>query len=296
MRWALAFLMVMPALAAAGTLDDIRARGELRACIAMIDPALVRREPEGCEAECGYAGIVIDQVRAFAATLPDVTLDFVEVTWSSQFADAAGQVDTSSDETPALLANGTCDLYVSNLARLPWREKMMTIVPLFESRMIVLVRADEVSRFSDFDRLAGHSAAVQSESSFHTWLLAANETVFRDNPIRIILSDLDEPLDLVRQGVAEFTLTDADIAVSVMNESAPTLAPALAAGGVQQLGWGMERRASELQAEVAGFFAAQRADPDSALNEAWRASIGVSVAEFEALVRALPDAGQDAHE
>lgn len=286
--WGLA-LAVSAGAATAETLPEILARGSLRACVATIHPALVRRVPDGCTENCAFAGLVVDQVRAFVETLDDVAIDLREVGWTEQFADAGGTVTVDGTYTPELLADGSCDLYVSNLARLPWREKMMTIVPLFESRMIVLVQSERAGEFPTLEALAGRVVSVQPDSSFHTWVLARNEDIFRDNPLRILEVNPDAPMDDVAAGRADFTLTDADIAVFAMNERPADIVPVFSIGDVQALGWGMARDNGGLAQAVATFFAAQRADTRSALNQAWVAQLGLTIAEFEALARALPN-------
>ncbi len=280
--------LVLTTPAEARTLAEIEARGELRVCFSAIEPALVRVEPEGCTVNCQYAGLLVDQVALFADTLNGISVVPKSVSWSDQFSDETGQVQREESYLPELLASGACDLLVSNLARLPWRLRKMDIVPLFESRMIAIVRADRQSEFTTLDSFAGKSAVVSLESSFHTWLLERNMEEFTGNPVQVVPLDGRVALDLVFQDKVDFTLTDADIAVLSIPAYGADLVPAFAVGPVQELGWGVDPADKELRAAIEMFFADQKPDPRSALNRAWQQHLGVTIPEFEALVNALP--------
>lgn len=272
--------------AAAASLEQILERGSINICVALIDPLLTRVEPEGCTAECRHAGVIVEEARAFAAAL-GVEPRFRTVAWSEQFADASGEVRREASYTPALLADGTCDLFVSNLARLPWRLTKLEIVPRFDSRMIALIRADDADRIRHIDDLEGLTIGVAEQSSFHSWVLEQNSSIFAARPIRIVPANGQEPLAALLRGEVDFVLTDADIAVSSLRSWAPELQVAFAIGPVHQIGWGLAHGSPALKDRIAAFFAAEKAQPSSTTNRAWMEAFGVSLAEFDALVRAL---------
>lgn len=282
--------LLMAGMAQSETLAEIEARGELRVCFSSIDPALVRIEPEGCTGTCRYSGLLVDQVEIFANTLNGVSMLPKLVEWSAQFSNEAGQVVQAGTYLPQLLASGECDLFVSNLARLPWRLRKMDIVPLFESRMIAIVRADRQNEFETLESFAGKSVAVTLDSSFHTWLLERNAGEFVTNPVRIVPLNGRDSFKVIYDGEVDFTLTDADIAVFSIQAFGSELVPAFAVGPVQELGWGIDPADQELRAAVAAFFTEQKTDPRSALNQAWQRHLGVTITEFEALVSTLPGA------
>lgn len=275
-------------VAAATTLQSITNRGVLRACLAPIDPALVRITPEQCQSDCEFSGLVVDQVRAFANTLPGVELQLIEVGWAEQFENNEGIVEKATSYTPRLLQNGTCDIYVSNLSQLPWRGTKVSIVPLFQNRMIVMIKPQNVAEFPDLRALAGKTASIEEQSSFHTWLIERNAADFNDSPITVQLAGSNAPFDQVVSGDIDFTITDADIAVFAMKSRPALLTPAFAVGPIQQLGWGVEIGATQLQESIANFFHHQRADVNSPLNKAWIAHLGITINEFESLVQSLP--------
>ncbi len=276
--------------AQAASLDEIRARGTLRACFALLNPALVQVIPEGCSKDCTYEGFLVDQVSILAATLGEVTVEHRVVGWSEQFEDSNGRVRRADPYVPRLLAEDACDIYATNLARLPWRLSKMNIVPLFENRMIAIVRSERLSEFGGLAALAGKSIAVTPNSSFHTWMLNKNTQEFRDNPVKILPASPVEPLEMVRRGVADFTLTDADIAVFAAKTFHPELSPAFAIGPLQELGWGLHPGNASLHGALIDFVRAQKEEPHSLLNRAWQHHLGVTLNEFEVLVNTLPGA------
>lgn len=272
--------------AAAAPLEQILERGSIRICIALIDPLLTRVEPAGCTADCRHAGVIVEEARAFATAL-GVEPRFRTVGWSEQFADASGEVRREAGYTPALLADGTCDLFVSNLARLPWRLTKLEIVPRFDSRMIALIRTDDAERIRRIDDLEGLTIGVAEQSSFHSWVLEQNSSIFAERPIHIVPATGQEPLRALRRGEVDFILTDADIAISSLRASASEVQVAFAIGPVQQIGWGLAHGSPALEERIAAFFAAEKAELSSPTNRAWVDAFGVSLAEFDAMVRAL---------
>ncbi|WP_420861326.1 hypothetical protein [Algirhabdus cladophorae] len=280
--------------AQASSLQELQARGTLRACFAEIDPVLINVQPAGCIQDCQVSGLLVDQVQIFADQLGGLSVDPKIVEWSAQFADAEGNVTLDQSYLPELLADGTCDLYASNLARLPWRMSKLQIIPLYESRMIAIVRADRVSEFETLQDFAGMRVASVENSSFHSWLLARNQDVFAQNPVDIIFDQESDSFEDVLKGAADFTLTDADIAVLTMRAYGDSLVPAFAVGPLQMLGWGVDPNSTELIEQIERFFTRQRLTPRSALNQAWETHLGVNIAEFERLIESLP--GSDAPE
>lgn len=272
----------------AATLDQIRERGSLNACVAMIDEKLVDKSPKNCTEDCGFSGLIIEQVNAFAESLGGLSVSLIEVGWSEQFENESGEVVQSAAYRPRLLADGSCDLFVSNLTVLPWRLRKMNIVPLFQSRMIVMVNAARVGEFADLRALSGQTAAVLQDSSFQSWIDARNQDTFQDNPIAVSPIVLGETFDHVADGTADFAISDADIAVLAMKTRPSDIAPVFAVGDTQDIGWGVSHNAPALAQQVAQFFDASRSDPASQVNLIWQRWFGVTIPEFEALVSALP--------
>lgn len=276
--------------AVAGPLAQVMERGSLRACVSLIDPRLISKSPKDCAEGCDYTGLIIEQVDAFAQSLGDVSVDLRDIGWSQQFANANGVVDLAGTYSPQSLSDGSCDLYVSNLTVLEWRTRKMDIVPLFQSRMIVMVKAERVLEFEGLASLAGRTAAILPDSSFQKWIVDRNIDTFADNPVRMTVVPLGQTFDRVADGSVDFAFADADIAVLAMANRPGDIAPAFAVGPEQSLGWGVSRDAPALRARVEQFFAASRANPNSSVNLAWHKWLGVTLPEFEALVRALPAA------
>ncbi len=272
----------------ATSLAQIRERGSLNACVAMIDERLVDKSPENCTQDCVFSGLIIEQVNAFAESLGGLSMSLKEVGWSEQFENETGEVVQSAVYDPRLLADGSCDLFVSNLTVLPWRLRKMNIVPLFRSRMIVMVNAARVGEFADLKTLSGRTAAVLQDSSFQEWIDARNLDTFQDNPIAIAPILLGETFDHVADGKADFAISDADIAGLAMKTRPSDVAPVFAVGDTQDIGWGVSHNAPALAQRVAQSCDASRSDPTSQVNLIWQRWLGVTIPQFEALVSALP--------
>ncbi|MGR3500919.1 hypothetical protein [Pseudaestuariivita sp.] len=283
--WSLASL-VLASTAFSGTLQEIQARGTLRACFAPIHPSFASVAPAGCTEDCRFSGLHVEQARAFAKAL-GVTLDPSMHPWQSQFEDAGGAVRMGDTYVPRLLADGTCDVLPSNLARLPWRLKMMEIVPLFSSHMIAVIHEDDRDRFSRVAHFAGKRTAVVPGSSFESWLMARNLDVFAQDPVELVPLGGRGALEMVADRSVDFSITDADIAVLTARVEESSLLPAFTVGPVQELGWGVSKDSVELQQALARFFAAQRDQGRSTINRAWIEYLGVSINGFEALVGSL---------
>jgi len=97
--------LLAPGPCAARSLEQIRATGELRICVAGSSAAFYRRNAEIFARELGLR----PQVTALAA-------------WDDQFRDARGEVDREARYVPEAMASGRCDLYPNDLHIVPWRE------------------------------------------------------------------------------------------------------------------------------------------------------------------------------
>ena len=182
---------------------EIQQTGELRVCLAPVHPAIVNVEPADCRSDCRFSGAAYDTALAFVATLKgDIKPTFRRVDWDEQFFDENQLTVQEASYTPALLASGDCDLYPSHLTVTDWRLKKLVIVPLFQSRMMVIVNKARREQFQTPADLAGKTTAVTKDTSFHSWLQAQNQGPFADNPVQITLVGMGESLSAVDAGRA----------------------------------------------------------------------------------------------
>lgn len=283
----LGMLIAGAADAVARSLEEIVRSGELRVCIAPIHPSIAIVEPPDCRANCAIRGPTYDSVLAFTATLGDgVSAHFQRVDWDEQFHNASGKTVRDASYTPALMADGTCDLYPSKLTRNAWRLKKLDFVTLFKNRMMVIVKKAEARQYVDLDDLAGKVAAAEKDTSFHTWLQEQNANQFARSPVEIELMPMMQGIDAVDRGQVDFMMMDSDAAIWSTRNQFSNSTVAFPVGPVDEIGWAFRKSDKGLQAAVRGFFAAQKADSNSALNRIWRDALGISLERFEAIVKA----------
>jgi len=271
----------------ARSLEDIRASEELRICVAPIHPSAVSIEPQGCSNDCIFSGPAVEAATAFAKTFGKVTPVLKQVTWDEQFQDASGVTAVDATYTPALFADGTCDLMPSHLTITDWRLTKMNIVPLFENRMIVMLNSDNADKIKDLSDLAGKTTAAGMSTSFHVWLERQNNETFADNPIQILDGDLLDAFAELDSGQIDFVLADVNAALWLIRNRMPNAEVGFAIGEGQQIGWGVRLEDHELAASLEAFFRDQKSSQTSELNRIWEAHFGVTLSRFETLVRSL---------
>lgn len=288
---ALAFLAIgaIPDATEARPLEKVMRTAELRVCIAPIHPTIAVAEPPGCNTSCEFHGPARDTVLAFAATLGDeITVRFRRIDWDQQFQDESGQTVRPAEYMPALLANETCDLYPSNLTRNVWREKKLDFVTLFTNRMMVVVNKAEAAQYEQLGSLAGRVAAIEKDTSFHTWLQQQNAGPFADSPVDIKLQPMMSGIEAVNSARVDFTMMDSDAAIWSTRNQFSNAVVAFPVGKADEIGWAFRKSDKGLQAAVRGFFAAQKGDPNSEINRIWKRALGISLTRFESIVQATP--------
>ncbi|MGD9504786.1 MAG: transporter substrate-binding domain-containing protein [Syntrophobacteraceae bacterium] len=286
----LAFVFASFMAAEGRSLQEIQKTQELRVCISPIHPSVCSVEPEDCRDECRISGPAYEAAKAFAAFLGDgISPRFLRVGWDEQFFDKNGAVDRDGSYTPELLASGRCDFYPSNLAKSEWRSKKIDFVTLFPNRRMLVVNRSARDKFKSIADLAGKTAAVERDTSYHTWLQEKNQSVFRSNPVHIELMPTDECLRAVDGGKADFTMVDSDAAIWAVKNELHNSDMAFPVGPTDEIGWGFRKEDKDLQEVVRTFFEHQRSEPDSALNAIWRKYYGMNLTQFIDLVSSLPE-------
>lgn len=270
------------------SLDEIRSSGELRVCLTPIHPSISVAEPSGCGDNCQFSGPAVDLVRAFAETqINGVQLVFRKIGWDEQFHNVSGVTVREDSYTPALLADGDCDLFPNHMTVTDWRLRKLDIVPLVQNRMMVMVNINQVDAFKDAGDLAGKSTSVEENTSFHGWLQAQNMQAYADNPVKIGLAPASETYPALDAGDIDFAIADANSALWMIRHQLQNTAVTFPVGDIQQIGWAVRKDDLELKATIEAFFQEQKAAQATILNQIWERHFGVTLYRFETLVKAL---------
>jgi membrane-bound lytic murein transglycosylase MltF len=271
----------------ARSLTEIQQSKEFRVCIVPVHPAYAEVTPPECWEQCTFTGPVYEEVVAFAATLgAEVQLKVRRVVFDAMFHNQEGVTVREASYTPALLASGTCDVYPTHLTKTAWRLTKLDIVTLFPSRMMVIVNTAAKGQFHTAADLAGKVAAVEKDTSQHSWLQDQNTSTYAANPVRIILMPFNDGVRAVDAGEVDFTLLDTDAAIWSTRHQFKQAMVVFPVGPTEEIGWGFRKDDKDLQAAVQAFFETQKAMATSPLNQIWERAFGLTLTKFERLVRA----------
>ena len=272
----------------ARSLQAIKQSGEIRVCIATFHVSIASVEPEGCRENCTFQGIAYEEAQAFVDYLgAGIRPKYLFVGWDEQFHNQEGRTVREGVYTPALLSSGQCDVYPSHLTKNAWRAKKLDFVSLFPNRMMVVVPKAKKAQFTGPADLAGKVAAVEKDTSFHTWLQEQNQGPFAPNPVRISLMPPEQILVALSKEDVDFTLFDADNAIWSTRHRLPNATVAFSVGELEQIGWAFRKQDQALQRAVQTFFDQQRAQKDSALNRIWQRYYGMNLPRFIQLISTL---------
>jgi ABC-type amino acid transport substrate-binding protein len=174
------------------------------------------------------------------------------------------------------------------MARNDWRLNKIDIVTLFPNRKMVIVKRSESDRFKAVTDLAGKTATVEKNTSYHTWLLEQNQLIFSAHPITIRLLPVDEGFRAVASSEADFTIIDADAAIWAIRDQYAEMDMAFAVGPTDEIGWAFRKEDKDLQEAARLFFEQQRVDSNSELNRIWQKYYGMALTGFIDLVSSIP--------
>lgn len=270
------------------SLAEIEQSKELRICIAPVHPATATAEPAACRDKCTFSGPVYEETLAFSRYLgKNIRPRYQRVDWDEQFFNKEGKTVREGSYTPELLSTAKCDLYPSNMTKNEWRLKKLDFVTLFPSRMMVIVSQTTKAKLKTAADLAGKAAAVEKDTSFHTWLQAQNQTTYATDPVKLELLGTQESLLAVENGKADFTITDSDIAIWAVRHELKSATTAFPVGPIDEIGWAFRKDDKDLQAAAQQFVNEQRRNPDSEVNGIWKKHFGRSLTEFIALMASV---------
>jgi membrane-bound lytic murein transglycosylase F len=270
---------VMPAQAR--SLADIMQSKELRICISPVHPAFASVEPAACRDNCKFTGAVYEQAMLFAKTLgTGVQPKLLRVDWDEQFFNKDGKTVKEASYTPELMASGRCDVYPTNLTKNEWRLKKLDFAVYFPNRMMVIASKAMKGKVKTAADLAGKTAAVEVNTSYHTWLLEQNQTTYSANPVKLALMNTQESFLAVESGKVDFTIGDADIALWSVRHQLKNASTAFPVGPSDEIGWAFRKDDKDLQLSVQKFFTSQLKNDESPANQIWKKNYGISLNTF----------------
>jgi ABC-type amino acid transport substrate-binding protein len=225
---------------------------------------------------------VPDLAIAFASYLgPEVKLRWISVGFEEQFFNKDAKVVQEAAYTPELLASGTCDLYATNIVKVPWRSSKFDYVVLNPSRMAVVVNMPMAARIRTPTDLGGRYAATYKDTFYETWLLEQNRSTYASNPIKIrYVDDEEQSIRAVDNGSVDFTLLITDTWVPLAQKYHNCEA-AFGVGPILEMGWAFRKEDRNLQRAAQKFFEAQRSTPDSLMNTQYQDAYHMTVDEYE---------------
>ncbi|MBI4292740.1 MAG: HD domain-containing protein [Betaproteobacteria bacterium] len=257
-------LLALPMLSAqARSLEEIRATGTLRICVAGASAPLYQANGE---AFARFLGVQAE-VRRLAS-------------FDEQFHNAAGVTVESARYEARLLGDGSCDVFPNDLHIVAWRELKMLLVPYYTVRKVIVARRALRATLEGVADLKGRSAAVQEGTAYDTWLMQMNSEQFAKNPVVITYASTEESVRLVAEGAADFTVLGTEGAFKWVRGDVARLAILFPVDDPVPVGWGVRLGAKSLAAELERFFAESRR-VGSDLDGNWQQYYRVSLMEYQ---------------
>lgn len=268
-------LMFHASVAVARTLEEIQAIGMLRICIAGSSAAFYRSNGE-----------------AFARYLK-VQPEIVELgSFDEQFQNVQGITVEAARYDPKIFAEGRCDVLPNDLHIVPWRQTKMLLVPYYRIRKIIVSRQELRPVLKSMADLAGRTAAVQQGTSYETWLNKVNRDEFSSQPLKILNAPTQESVQLVADGLADFTVLGTDGAFKWVRSDASRLAILFPVDEQVGVGWAVPLEAHSLAERLERFFIEQ-ARVGSELDGNWQQYYRISLMEYRVFQTSFESAGVD---
>jgi membrane-bound lytic murein transglycosylase F len=274
----------------ARSLDEIKSSKELRVCVVASpeDMAGNSAEPAGCRDDCkSLTGYRYEGAMAFVEALGEgIEPKVVRIEWDEQFHNADGTTVKEASYTPELLASGTCDLYPNGLYEVDWRKDKLGMVTLTSFRDLIMVPEADKKKIKSPADLAGKRTAFGEGLAGQSWFEEQNATAWAEAPVEIeVVDTFADVIELVQQGKIDFVYMYPDVGLGPRGQEIGGLAPAFSVGPVYQGSWAVRLEDTDLQDAIQAFFDEQKPDPDSPLNRAWQNAFGVTLPEWDKLMK-----------
>lgn len=262
--WLLILWVGLSANALGRSLEDIQRSGVLRVCVAGSSAEFYRQNAEALAQHLGLNAEVLN-LKA----------------WDDQFRNAEGTVARDAAYTPQVFASGQCDILPNDLHVLPWRASKMTLVPLYNTRKVVVAHRNLRSRLRAVSDLQGLTAAVQAGTSYDSWLQQQNEGPWQQSPVQLIHRPTADVMKAVATQEADFTVIGSEGAFKGVRGDLDALDILFSVDEEPVVvAWGVPSDAPALAQRVAVFFEDQRR-VGSVLDRNWRRHYDISFMEYQ---------------
>ncbi len=261
--------------ASARSLQDIRASGTLRICVAGSSAPLYQANGE-----------------AFARFLQVKPLVIPLASFDQQFHNEEGRTIEDASYEPRLLANGSCDVFPNDLHVAPWRESKMEIVPYYTIRKVIVARSALRGKIRSVSDLGGLKAAVQDGTAYNSWLKQLNTGELAQNRVVIVHAATEDSVRQVADAQADFTLLGTDGALKWVSADPVRLSILFPVDESVGVGWGIQKSAHTLSTELKRFFD-DSARVGSDLDRNWQSYYKISLAEYRLFQASFDTKGLD---
>jgi membrane-bound lytic murein transglycosylase MltF len=259
---------------------DHRRKARLPLQAATIEvPGAFEETPAG-----GREGLDWDMVKGFAHVV-ELPLE-VKVSSNLKLFFSKGGVlpdletDGSLDYTPDLLRQ--VDLYIGPFALLPWRERLMTMVPLYPMQNFLAGRKGEEVR--SLVRLSGKRVAVIREAMQENLLRTLVEQ--KRLNIKFVYVNPQDLLDAVIEGRADYTL-DGQLFFAQNRQRMSELTLSPFETDPVRVGWAMKKGDLALASLVRKYFA--KSQENGTFEKFFEADFGTSFSDYmNVLATAIP--------
>ncbi len=255
--------------ASARSLEEIKASGELRLCVAGSSHELYTMTG-----------------KAFAESLGVVANVTRLGDWDEQFHHADGVTDKEGAYTPHLMETGACDVYPNDLVIIEWRQKKLDFAVLYHTRMTVVINKSNQGKIKSETDLRGRRAAVMEGTTYHSWMAQKNSTDFADDPIQLTFMPTNDSMLAVDNQQADFTVIGANGALTWTRHKVKNSAVGFFVGPVTQVGWGFRKGDTDLLEAADLFFESQRR-LNSRFDEIWKEKVGMTLSEFNVFISSV---------
>ncbi len=203
-----------------------------------------------------------------------------KISWDEQFYNTENKVKQGEIYTPKLFENETCDLYSNSIIHLPWRQKIMELNWIKNSRMVIVVRADDKRKYKTVHDLYNKKSIVVPKTSYHQWFHNLNKNLNEKEKIKLKLLKKGGTVSYLLRKEVDFVILSATYATFSKLNHSKKIQIAFPIGKNIKAGFGFPKNSKELKKEMDRYIKTEMPNPKSQINIIFERHFGVSFLEF----------------